>query len=126
ALFPLGSPRLLKCSCLCRVRKTKLGYFNELIYTLSLPANNKGMVYITRREHFNAAHRLFRPEWTDEQNLEQFGKCANPNWHGHNYSLYITVKGEIDSQKGYCINLKDLSRIIRTSVTDKLDHTILN
>jgi 6-pyruvoyltetrahydropterin/6-carboxytetrahydropterin synthase len=84
------------------------------------------MVYITRREHFNAAHRLFRPEWSDEQNLEQFGKCANPNWHGHNYSLYITVKGEIEPRNGYCINLKDLSGIIRTCITDKLDHRNLN
>lgn len=84
------------------------------------------MVYITRRECFNAAHRLFRPDWSDEKNSEQFGKCANPNWHGHNYSLYVTVKGEIDPQKGYCINLKDLSRMIRTHVTDKLDHRNLN
>ena len=84
------------------------------------------MVYITRRERFNAAHRLFRPEWSDEKNFEEFGHCANPNWHGHNYSLYITVKGEIDPQKGYLINLKDLSTLIRTLITDKLDHRNLN
>src|ERR1035438_7009729 len=84
------------------------------------------MVYVTRRENFNAAHRLYREEWTDEQNTKYFGKCANPNWHGHNYSLYITVKGEIEPRNGYCINLKDLSRIIRTCVTDKLDHRNLN
>jgi 6-pyruvoyltetrahydropterin/6-carboxytetrahydropterin synthase len=84
------------------------------------------MVYITRREHFNAAHKLFRPDWTEEQNLEYFGKCANPNWHGHNYSLYLTVKGEIDPQTGYCANLKDISTIMKTYVVDKLDHRNLN
>ena len=84
------------------------------------------MVYITRRERFNAAHRLYRPGWSDEKNFEEFGPCANPNWHGHNYSLYVTVKGEIDAQKGYLINLKELSILIRKHVTDKLDHRNLN
>lgn len=84
------------------------------------------MIYITRKEHFNAAHKLFNPEWTDEKNLEVFGKCANPNWHGHNYVLYVTVKGEINPVTGYVLNLKDLSSLIRTSITDKLDHKNLN
>lgn len=84
------------------------------------------MIYITRKEHFNAAHKLFNPEWTDEKNLEVFGKCANPNWHGHNYVLYVTVKGEINPTTGYVLNLKDLSEIIRIYVTDKLDHKNLN
>ena len=84
------------------------------------------MIYITRRERFNAAHKLFRPEWSDEQNLEVFGKCSNPNWHGHNYELYVTVKGEIDPQTGFVIDLKELKTIIRTHVTDALDHKNIN
>jgi len=84
------------------------------------------MIYITRRERFNAAHKLFRPEWSDEQNLEVFGKCSNPNWHGHNYELYVTVKGEIDPQTGFVIDLKELKAIIRAHVTDALDHKNIN
>jgi 6-pyruvoyltetrahydropterin/6-carboxytetrahydropterin synthase len=84
------------------------------------------MIYITRRERFNAAHKLFRPEWTDEQNLEVFGKCSNPNWHGHNYELYVTVKGEINPQTGFVIDLKELKSIIKTHVTDALDHKNIN
>lgn len=84
------------------------------------------MIYITRREHFNAAHKLHNPKWSDAENLERFGKCANPNWHGHNYNLFVTVKGEINPETGYSINLKDLSVIIREYVTDKLDHRNLN
>ncbi len=81
---------------------------------------------ITRRETFNAAHRLFRPDWDDEKNLEVFGKCSNPNWHGHNYVLYVTVEGEVSRETGFVINLKSLSQIIRTFVTDKLDHKNMN
>ncbi|MGB3947734.1 MAG: 6-carboxytetrahydropterin synthase [Bacteroidia bacterium] len=84
------------------------------------------MIYITRREHFNAAHKLFNPNWSDEQNLDMFGKCANPNWHGHNYNLYVTVKGKINPDTGYSANLKDISALIRKHVTDKLDHKNLN
>ena len=84
------------------------------------------MIYITRREHFNAAHKLHNENWTDEQNAEVFGKCANPNWHGHNYNLYVTVKGKINPDTGCSVNLKDLSTIIRTYITDKLDHKNLN
>lgn len=84
------------------------------------------MIYITRREHFNAAHKLHNPNWTDEQNEETFGKCANPNWHGHNYNLYVTVKGKVNPDMGYSVNLKELSLIIRTHITDKLDHKNLN
>lgn len=84
------------------------------------------MIHITRRERFTAAHRLFKPEWTDEKNSELFGGCSNPNWHGHNYELFITVKGEIDPALGYVMNLKDLSRLVRSLVTDKLDHKNLN
>ena len=84
------------------------------------------MIYITRREHFNAAHKLHNENWTDEQNAEVFGKCANPNWHGHNYNLYVTVKGKVNPDMGYSVNLKELSLIIRTHITDKLDHKNLN
>ena len=84
------------------------------------------MIYITRRETFNAAHRLFRPEWDDAKNLQVFGKCSNPNWHGHNYVLYVTLKGNVDPQTGFLVNLKDLSRIIKSRITEKLDHRNMN
>ncbi len=84
------------------------------------------MMYITRRETFNAAHRLFRPDWDDEKNMEVFGKCSNPQWHGHNYVLYVTVKGEVDEGTGFVINLKDLSKMIHTHVVDLLDHKNIN
>jgi 6-pyruvoyltetrahydropterin/6-carboxytetrahydropterin synthase len=84
------------------------------------------MIYITRRERFNAAHKLFREEWSDEQNLEIFGKCSNPNWHGHNYELFVTIKGEINPETGFVIDLKELKRIITVYVTDVLDHKNIN
>jgi 6-pyruvoyltetrahydropterin/6-carboxytetrahydropterin synthase len=84
------------------------------------------MIYITRREHFNAAHRLFRSDFTDEKNLEVFGKCSNPNWHGHNYTLFVTVRGEVDPATGFLVNLKDLSALIDTQVLEKLDHRNIN
>lgn len=84
------------------------------------------MIYITRKEHFNAAHRLFNPDWDDQKNQTIFGKCSNPNWHGHNYTLYVTVKGEIDTETGFVMNLKDLSQIVNDFVIDKVDHKNLN
>jgi 6-pyruvoyltetrahydropterin/6-carboxytetrahydropterin synthase len=84
------------------------------------------LVYVTRRESFNAAHKLFRPDWSDEKNKEVFGKCANPNWHGHNYSLFVTVKGKVNPETGFVVNLKDLSALIKDKVTEKLDHKNLN
>ena len=84
------------------------------------------MVYITRKEHFNAAHKLFKPEWSDDKNNEVFGKCANPNWHGHNYNLYITIKGEINPETGFVMDLKTLSSIINEEIIDKVDHKNLN
>ncbi len=84
------------------------------------------MIYTTRRERFNAAHRLFRPEWTDEKNREVFGKCSNPLWHGHNYILYITIKGEINPETGFLVNLSDLSDAINTCIIEKVDHKNLN
>lgn len=84
------------------------------------------MIYITRKETFNAAHRLFRPEWTDEKNLEIFGKCSNPNWHGHNYTLFVTVKGNPDPVTGLVMNLKNLSALIRDEIIEKIDHKNMN
>jgi 6-pyruvoyltetrahydropterin/6-carboxytetrahydropterin synthase len=84
------------------------------------------MIYITRRERFNAAHKLFKAEWSDEKNLEIFGKCSNPNWHGHNYELYVTVKGSINPETGFVVDLKFLSKLIKERVIDKLDHANIN
>lgn len=84
------------------------------------------MVYITRIEHFNAAHKLYNPGWTKEKNDEVFGKCANENWHGHNFELYVTIKGFPDPETGFVFDAKRLSKIIRDHVTEKLDHKNLN
>ena len=84
------------------------------------------MVYITRIEHFNAAHKLFNPEWTREKNEDIFGKCANENWHGHNFELYVTIKGEPDPGTGFVYDVKRLSLIIKEHILDKLDHKNLN
>jgi 6-pyruvoyltetrahydropterin/6-carboxytetrahydropterin synthase len=84
------------------------------------------MVYVSRKEHFNAAHKLSNPAWSKEKNLEVFGPCANENWHGHNFDLIITVKGDPDPDTGFVIDLKKLSSLIRAEVIDKLDHKNLN
>lgn len=84
------------------------------------------MIYITRRERFNAAHRLFREDWSDAKNQEVFGKCSNPYWHGHNYILFVTVKGEVDPETGFVINLKKLSEILNVKIIDKIDHKNIN
>lgn len=80
------------------------------------------MIYITRKERFNAAHKLYKPEWSEEKNKEVFGKCSNPNWHGHNYELFITVKGMPNPETGFVIDLKVLSQIVKEKVIDPLDH----
>lgn len=84
------------------------------------------MIYITRRERFNAAHRLYREDYDDQTNYEVFGPCSNPNWHGHNYQMWVTVKGEINPETGFLINLKDLSKILREKVVNRLDHKNMN
>src|SRR4051812_17506256 len=84
------------------------------------------MVYITRKETFSAAHKLNRKEWSEAKNLELFGKCANPNWHGHNYELFVTVKGEVDSTTGFVANLSEIGKILKESVINKIDHKNLN
>lgn len=84
------------------------------------------MVYLTRIEHFNAAHKLYNPDWTEEKNEVVFGKCANKNWHGHNYELYVTVKGEVVEETGFLVDVKILSLLIKQFVIEKLDHKNLN
>jgi 6-pyruvoyltetrahydropterin/6-carboxytetrahydropterin synthase len=84
------------------------------------------MIYVTRKEHFNAAHKIYRPDWTEEQNLEVFGKCCNANWHGHNYTLFVTVKGEPSPETGFVVDLLKLGKLIRELVIEELDHKNLN
>ncbi len=84
------------------------------------------MVYITKQVHFCAAHRLFNPAWSDEKNEEVFGPCANKNWHGHNFDLHITIKGEPDEDTGFVMNFKDLKTLVNREILDKLDHKNLN
>lgn len=84
------------------------------------------MVFLTRIEHFNAAHKLYNPGWTREKNEEVFGKCANENWHGHNYELYVTIKGEVEGDTGFVVNAKTLSLLIKEFVLEELDHKNLN
>lgn len=84
------------------------------------------MVYVSRKEHFNAAHKLYNPAWTEEKNKEVFGPCANANWHGHNFELIVTVKGEINPETGFVIDLKQLSKLIKLEILDKVDHKNLN
>jgi 6-pyruvoyltetrahydropterin/6-carboxytetrahydropterin synthase len=84
------------------------------------------MIYVTRKEHFNAAHKVWRAEWSEEKNTEVFGKCANKNWHGHNYDLYVTVKGNPNPETGFVVDLKYLSKIIKSEIIEVLDHRNLN
>ena len=84
------------------------------------------MIYLTRRERFSAAHRLHNDNWDDKMNQKVFGKCSNPNWHGHNYELFITVKGETNPKTGFVINLKMLGDIIKKEIIAKVDHKNLN
>lgn len=84
------------------------------------------MVFLTRIEHFNAAHKLYNPQWTKEKNELVFGKCANENWHGHNYEVHVTIKGEVSADTGFVVNAKDLSSLIKEFVLEKLDHKNLN
>ena len=84
------------------------------------------MVYLTRHEHFNAAHKLYNPNWSKEKNDSVFGKCANENWHGHNYELMVTVKGKPNPETGFVMDAKHLSDLITIQVTEQLDHKNLN
>lgn len=84
------------------------------------------MIFITRRERFNAAHKLYNPSWSAEKNADVFGKCANANWHGHNFELFVTVKGEVNPDTAFVVNLKDLSVAIKHQIIDRIDHRNLN
>ncbi len=84
------------------------------------------MVYLTRVEHFNAAHRLYNESWSTEKNTEVFGKCANANWHGHNYELHVTVKGTPHPDTGFIFNAKTLGELIKDVVVERVDHRNLN
>src|SRR5687767_11388934 len=84
------------------------------------------MVYLTRVEHFNAAHKLYNPKWSYVENERVFGKCANENWHGHNYELYVTIKGKVNEETGFLFDAKKLSNIIKSEVLEQLDHKNLN
>jgi 6-pyruvoyltetrahydropterin/6-carboxytetrahydropterin synthase len=89
-------------------------------------SEKKKILYITRKEHFNAAHKLFNPEWSEEKNEEVFGRCANSNWHGHNFDLYVTVKGTPNPETGFVMDLKVLKNIINQHVIEVLDHRNIN
>jgi 6-pyruvoyltetrahydropterin/6-carboxytetrahydropterin synthase len=84
------------------------------------------MIYLTRREIFSAAHRMYHTEWSDEENHKVFGACSNPNWHGHNYVLFVTVKGETNNENGLVININILKKIIKERIIEKLDHKNIN
>lgn len=88
--------------------------------------NFNAMIYISRKEHFNAAHKLYNPNWSEERNVEVFGPCANGNWHGHNFELIVTVKGLPDPDTGFVVDLKKLSNLIKEDVIEKVDHKNLN
>ncbi len=83
-------------------------------------------ISVSRKAHFNAAHRLHLPHWSDEQNKSYFGTCNNPNFHGHNYNLIVTVSGKLNEETGYLVDLKDLSKIIEEEIEDRFDHKNLN
>jgi 6-pyruvoyltetrahydropterin/6-carboxytetrahydropterin synthase len=84
------------------------------------------MIYVSRQEHFNAAHKLYNPNWSEQKNIDMFGPCANANWHGHNFEIIVTVKGQPDPETGFVVDLKKLSTLIRREITDKVDHKNLN
>ena len=83
-------------------------------------------IFVTRRERFNAAHKMWNPKWDEAKNIAVFGKCANKNWHGHNYELFVTVKGTPNEDTGYCVDLKEVSKIVKEKAIEKLDHKNIN
>ena len=84
------------------------------------------MVFITKQVHFCAAHKLYNPDWSKEKNEEIFGPCANENWHGHNFDLFITIKGTPDPETGFVMNFKELKKIVNREIIDRVDHKNLN
>ncbi len=112
--------RIKQISGICRAMPT---FTFVLVF---IPGSMNKKVAIVRREHFNAAHRLYRKDWTDEQNTSTFGKCSLPNYHGHNYELEIKVVGEVDEATGYVMDIKKLSDLVNEVVLEKFDHRNLN
>jgi 6-pyruvoyltetrahydropterin/6-carboxytetrahydropterin synthase len=108
--------------------KTAFARGQKSIFCCGLPLlqTRRSMVYLTRVEHFNAAHKLYNPAWSREKNDEVFGKCANDNWHGHNYELFVTVKGNPHPDTGFVMDAKGLSTLIKSRILEKLDHRNLN
>lgn len=98
-------------------------YLCPLFFTLN---NMKQKLAVVRREHFNAAHRLYRKDWNDAQNASTFGKCSLPNYHGHNYELEVKVVGEVDAETGFVMDMKALSELVNEKVLEKFDHKNLN
>lgn len=84
------------------------------------------MIYVSRKEHFNAAHKLYNPHWSEEKNAEVFGPCANANWHGHNFDLIVTIKGTPDPETGFVMDMKVLSKLVNELIIDRVDHKNLN
>jgi len=84
------------------------------------------VIYISRKEHFNAAHKLYNPKWSEEKNQQIFGECSNANWHGHNFELIVTVRGKPSEETGFIIDLKELSKLIQEEIIEQLDHKNLN
>jgi len=97
--------------------------FNFELQTLNKMNNN---ISVTRKEHFNCAHRLHNPNWSNEKNASFYGKCNNPNYHGHNYNLEVTITGPLDEESGYLIDMKELSDIIKEEILIPFDHKNLN
>jgi 6-pyruvoyltetrahydropterin/6-carboxytetrahydropterin synthase len=113
-------------SKICIVQNSYLHFIFQDLGATFAKIFKKAMVYITRIEHFNAAHKLFNPNWSREKNEEVFGKCANENWHGHNFELHVTLKGEPSTETGFVYDVKKLSVILNEHVIEKLDHKNLN
>jgi len=111
------------------IHPANLGFSGEMAIILlcvNFAPLIKIMVYLTREEHFNAAHKLYNPAWSREQNDAVFGRCANENWHGHNFELFVTVKGDPNPDTGFIVDAKMLGRIVKDSIIEKLDHRNLN
>ena len=104
----------------------KINYNKNLLPITFHPKPKKMRVTVSRKAHFNAAHRLYRKDWTMEKNQEIFGKCNNPNFHGHNYELIVSVTGEVDKETGYVIDTKILSDLIKEHIEEAFDHKNLN
>ena len=103
-----------------------MGAYDSSYICTIIYKNIMRMVYITKQVHFCAAHKLYNPCWSEEKNEEVFGPCANKNWHGHNFDLFVTIKGDPDPETGFVMNFKDLKQILKNEVLEAVDHKNLN